>query len=136
MNCEGEKMGKTCPDLHAIANHMGVRLVRHASGPKAFYIHRRRVISTRRGMSITQYRSSLAHELGHAHYGDEPTLGVFDTKQEKRADLWAANLLIDSDEFRQAYIWHRGRLGGIADELEVSHHLLRVWAGQWWEVAA
>jgi len=120
----------TCPRLHAVAEQMGVRLVRHTTGPKGYYIHRLRTISTRRGMSMTQYRSTLAHELAHAHYGDEPTIGIFDAKQERRADLWAANLLIDPDHFRAEYIWHRGNIGGIADELEVTHHLLEVWADE------
>ena len=61
----------TCPDLHRHAQQLGVRLVRHTGGAKGYYHHKTRTISTRRGMSIAQYRSTLAHELGHAVYNDQ-----------------------------------------------------------------
>lgn len=118
----------TCPMLHAYADAIGVRLVHHDTGGKAWYHHPTRTISTRRGLSIAAYKSSLAHELAHATYRDEPTgNGHYDQRQERRADRWAANALIDPQMFEDAYIWHRGDLGGIADDLEVTHHILDVW---------
>lgn len=118
----------TCPKLHAYAETIGVQLVRHDQGGKAWYHHPTRTISTRRGLSIQAYKSSLAHELAHATYGDEPTgHGHYDLRQEQRADKWAANVLIDPQAFEDAYIWHRGHLPAIADELEVTHHILTVW---------
>ena len=60
-------------DLHRLAEQLGVQLVRHSGGQKGWYNPRTRTISTRRGMSIIQYKSTLAHELGHAYYGDTPT---------------------------------------------------------------
>ncbi|CAQ04527.1 ImmA/IrrE family metallo-endopeptidase [Corynebacterium urealyticum] len=55
-------------------------------------------------MSITQYRSTLAHELGHAYYGDEPTgNGHYDQGQEARTDEYAARLLIPRATFATAY---------------------------------
>lgn len=115
----------TCPQLHAYADTLGVQLVRHTGGIKGKYFHRTRTISTRRGMSIQQYKSTLAHELAHATYGDIPTgNGHFDQRQEMRADQWAANVLIDPDHFRDAYIWYDGHLAAVADDLEVTHHLL------------
>ena len=118
----------TCPDLHAHAQQLGVRLRRHTGGPKGVYHHPSRTISTRRGMSIQQYRSTLAHELGHAHYGDVPVRGIYTARQEARADLYAAHLLINPEEFRDACIWHHDHLGAVADDLEVTHHLARVYA--------
>ena len=118
----------TCPELHAYAEVIGVRLQRHDNGPKGFYHHPTRTISTRRGLSIQAYKSTLAHELGHAIYRDEPTgLGHYDQRQEARADRWAANALIDPLAFADAYVWHHGHLPAIADELEVTHHILDVW---------
>lgn len=117
----------TCPDLHAHARHLGVRLRRHTGGPKGVYHHPTRTISTRRGMSIQQYRSTLAHELGHAYYGDIPRRGIYSVRQETRADSYAARLLITHEAFLDAAAWHNGHLGGIADELEVTHHLLLRW---------
>lgn len=115
-------------DLHRLAESLNVRIVRHDHGPPGWYNHDKRIISTRRGQSITQYRSALAHELGHAYYGDTPTgNGHFDQRQEQRADQFAARLLINAEEFENAAIWHQGHLPAIADELEVTQHLLRTW---------
>lgn len=122
-------MMTTSPDLHRLAETLGVTLHRHTGGQKGWYDHQLRIISTRRGMSITQYRSTLAHELGHAHHGDvacrDPVLHV---RLERRADLYAARLLITPHEFRDACIWHHDHLGAVADDLEVTHHLASVYA--------
>lgn len=108
-------------DLHRIADALGVTLQRHTGGPPGWYDHQHRVISTRRGQSCTQYRSVLAHELGHAAHGDLPTgNGYFDQRQERRADEYAAQLLISPVEFEAAAIWHQDRLPAIADDLEVT----------------
>lgn len=114
--------------LHLLAESMGVQLKRHTGGPPGWYDHNRRIISTRRGQSIGQYKSVLAHELGHAHYGDTPTgNGHYDQRQERRADEYAARLLISPVEFEAAAAWHHGHLPAIADELEVTKHLLKTW---------
>lgn len=121
----------TCPDLHHVARQLGVTLARHNGGVKGYYNHTTRTISTRRGMSIQQYRSTLAHELGHAHYGDQPTgHGHYDQKQEARADRYAAHLLIDPQAFDTAYRWCQGDHRELADELEVTQHLLAVYMRQ------
>ena len=115
-------------ELHLLAESMGVQLRRHTGGPPGWYDHHQCVISTRRGQSIAQYKSVLAHELGHASYGDTPTgNGHFDQRQERRADEFAARLLISPVEFEAAATWHSGHLPAIADELEVTKHLLRTW---------
>lgn len=115
-------------ELHLLAEHMDMQLKRHTGGCPGWYDHHRRIISTRRGQSIGQYKSVLAHELGHAHYGDTPTgNGHFDQRQERRADEYAAQLLINPGDFKAAAVWHHGHLPAIADELEVTHHLLATW---------
>lgn len=128
MKCEVIRLTINAVDLHRLAESMGVTLRRHSGGVKGWYDHATRTISTRRGMSIQQYRSTLAHELGHAHYGDTPTgNGHFDQRQERRANEYAARLLISPVEFEAAAIWHHGHLPAIADELEVTKHLLKTW---------
>lgn len=115
-------------ELHLLAESMGVQLQRHTGGCPGWYDHHRRVISTRRGQSIAQYKSVLAHELGHAAHGDTPTgNGHFDQRQERRADEYAAQLLINPHDFEAAAVWHHGHLPAIADELEVTQHLLKTW---------
>lgn len=121
----------TFPDLARIAENLGVRLTRHNGGVKGFYNHKVRTISTRRGLSAAAYRSTLAHELGHAHYRDQPTgHGHYDQKQEARADRYAARLLIDPQAFDTAYRWCQGDHRELADELEVTQHLLAVYMRQ------
>ena len=88
-------------------------------------------------MSIQQYRSVLAHELGHAAHGDTPTgNGHYDQRQERRADEYAAQLLINPTDFESAAIWHHGHLPAIADELEVTKHLLKTWQSLYERTAA
>ena len=115
-------------ELHLLAESMGVQLQRHTGGHPGWYDHHRRIISTRRGQSISQYKSVLAHELGHAAHRDTPTgNGHFDQRQERRADEYAAQILINPHDFEAAAIWHHGHLPAIADELEVTKHLLKTW---------
>lgn len=127
----------TSPDLHRLAESMGVTLTRHTGGEKGWYDHATRTISTRRGMSIAQYRSTLAHELGHAAHGDTPTgNGHYDQRQENRAWAYAAQLLINPHDFEAAAIWHHGHLPAIADELEVTQHILKTWQSLYERTAA
>lgn len=115
-------------ELHLLAESMGVQLQRHTGGRPGWYDHHRRIISTRRGQSIGQYKSVLAHELGHAAHRDTPTgNGHFDQRQERRADEYAAQLLINPHDFEAAAIWHHGHFPAIADELEVTQHILKTW---------
>lgn len=115
-------------DLHRKADALGVTLQRHTGGPPGWYDHQHQVISTRRGQSCAQYRSVLAHELGHAAHGDLPTgNGYFDQRQERRADEYAAQLLISPADFEASAIWHQDCLPAIADDLEVTQHLLKIW---------
>ncbi|UQV55649.1 hypothetical protein L9H78_07565 [Corynebacterium pseudodiphtheriticum] len=53
--------------------------------------------------------------------------GFFNLRQEARADRWAAKLLISPVEFALAAQWHGDCLPAVADELEVTQHLLEVW---------
>lgn len=73
---------------------------------------------------IAEYRSTLAHELGHAYYGDDVN---GDPRLERRADQFAAQILITPAEYRVAEILHDGNPGAIAYELGVTAHLIQVW---------
>ena len=110
-------------DLHRIADDFGVKLCKHTGGIKGFYIDHLRLISTRRGLTIAQYRSTLAHELAHAYYRDTHST----PRIEERADRWAANLLLDETSVRDALLWHNHHRSPAAYDLEVTEHLLNVW---------
>lgn len=115
-------------DLHIMAEMLDVKIVKHDGGLPGYYDHAARTISTRRGMSARQYRSTLAHELGHATYGDTPQLdNHYTQKQEQRADRFAAQLLITMESFRDANSWCGDCLPSIAEELEVNQRILKTW---------
>ncbi|WP_208854335.1 ImmA/IrrE family metallo-endopeptidase [Corynebacterium ciconiae] len=87
-----------------------------------------RRISTRRGLAVWDYRSVLAHELGHATYGDVASdCGRTNSKQERRADLFAAELLIDPQQLSDLALWHRHDFRSLAADLEVTPSLLKLY---------
>ena len=117
----------TCPDLARMAEQMGVTLRRHDGGKKGWYSDRYRAISTRRGLSIAEYRSTLAHELGHAWHRDTPTRGKYSDRQETRANRFAATLLLSESDVRAALCWHNHHRSPAAHDLEVTEKILGVW---------
>lgn len=84
------------------------------------YVHAKKLIRLRRGMSARKHRSVLAHELAHAAFGHTPThFGPVHAKQERIADAWAAMRLIDLDDYRHLEAVHDGHPGAIAVDLGV-----------------
>ena len=84
------------------------------------YCHRTRTIRLQRGMLRRLEVSVLAHELAHAINGDQRTMfDYYDDKDERRADEWAALLLIDIDEYRYAEEKYGNDREHIAQELGV-----------------
>ena len=120
------KIGLTLPDLHEIAAQLGITITEHHGGLPGWYCHTDSTISIRNDLSIAMAKSVLAHELAHAYYGDEP--GHDDERLERRADQWAAHLLISPTEYELAESIYGPYPGAIASELEVTLHLVQVWA--------
>lgn len=115
-------------DLHQTAHDMGITLTHHDHGIPGIYLDQYKTISTRRGMAIWDYKSVLAHELGHAHYRDRRNgHRHFDEKQERRADEYAANLLIDPQQLLHLAPWHGHDYRSLAADLEVTPHLLKTY---------
>lgn len=114
--------------LAALAEDLNTTTTHHAAGPKGWHHPETRTISTRRGLGIEEYRSTMAHELAHAHYEDRACSNSwFHRRQERRADRWAADYLINEDHFLEAQQWNGNDLPAIAQDLEVTTHLLTVW---------
>lgn len=115
-------------DLHDMAYLMGVELHHHHGPSKGWYSPSLRVISTMCDMAVWDYKSTLAHELGHAIYNDRKTgHDNFNQRQEERADRFAAKLLINDDELRHLAPWHGNDLHSLAIDLEVTSHLLEIY---------
>ena len=67
---------------------------------------------------------TLGHELGHAAHGDPA--GHY-PRYEHRADLYAAELLIDPREYAELEMMYDGQAGAIAADLGVTVSLLATW---------
>lgn len=80
-------------------------------------------IFVRWGLDAVTRRCSIAHELGHAHYGHNcSTPGA-----ERAADEWAALRLIALDDVETAAKNCDGAASAIAAEIGITPHLLTVW---------
>ena len=77
-------------------------------------------IRLREGMSERLTRWTLAHELGHAAFGDTPSAhGPLQAKQERRADEWAALRLIQIERYREVEQLREGHVPSMAHDLGV-----------------
>lgn len=118
--------------LLQIAAQMEVRVVEGElpGRRRGMYSHSRRLIVIREGMSFPRARSSLGHELGHAHYGHEPVTNIIaHTRQERLADEWAAKALINPVEYELTEAMYGPHIGVIANQLDVTPKMIRVWQG-------
>lgn len=116
-------------DLYDYAKALGVR-VEYADlshlDRTGDYCRRTRVIRLQEGMMPRKTRHVLAHELAHAVFDDEASMFIdLHRWQEDRADEWAAHLLIDVADFKEAEEKHSGHIPSIASELYVLEKTVR-----------
>lgn len=77
------------------------------------------------GLSARATSSVIAHELGHAMLGHTPTAdSSIRARQERRADEWAARLLIDADAYAEAERARGTHPASLAFELGVTVELV------------
>lgn len=107
-----------------VSEARGYRVRWHRGGPKAAWLPHKATITLRHGMSDADTLCALAHELGHAHYGDP---AGHDPRLEARADRFAARLLISPVEYAAAERAYGAHPAHIAHELGVTVHLVDVW---------
>lgn len=114
-------------DLEGIAHLKGVAIIeverlRHKGW--AEYDHRTQVIRVKRGLGVVQWRSVVAHELGHHFYGHTRHR----RRYEAQADRYAAWLLIHPDDWARATAVHPDCPQAVAAELGVMPRLVEVYA--------
>jgi hypothetical protein len=114
---------------HGHAEALGLRVeYRGLRGRKGEYRHRDRLIVVRTGLSLRQERCTLAHEIQHALAGHRRSpFGLVNARQEAYADRMAAWHLICPLEYAAAEHLNGAHAGALADELDVTLHMLRVW---------
>ena len=120
-------MTTTTTDPEEIAHHLGVTIFTHLGGEKGRY-YGNGAISLRAGLGHVNRRSTLAHELAHHVLRHDPAAtGWVQMRQEHQADQLAAQTLITPTDYAQAERLYGPHPGAIAQELEVTRHLLHVW---------
>lgn len=77
----------------------------------------------RTGLTVPIEASCEAHELAHAWFRDERS----EPRIERRANQWAAQLLISPAEYRAAEALVGSSVGALAYELEVTPETIEVW---------
>lgn len=107
-----------------VAQRRGYRVRWHRGGPKAAWLPHRNTISLRVGMDDITTLCSLAHELGHAHYGDPPG---HHGAHELRADRFAARLLINPADYAKEEALYGPHPSVLAHELGVTVKVLKTW---------
>ena len=116
-------------DLMRLASQLGVQVhMAHIDDDPTllgFYVHSHRTIVLRMGLTPTETRSVLAHELAHAYYGDTCSKG----REERRADRFAASLLIDPERYAAAEAVDE-HPAAIADELQVTVDVVQTYQEQ------
>lgn len=95
-----------------------------AAGQKPPGSPHKRAITLRVGMDDVTTLCSLAHELGHAHYGDPPG---HHGAHEIRADQFAARILVSPVEYATAEALYGPQPSLIAHELGVTVKVLKTW---------
>ncbi|WPF24396.1 ImmA/IrrE family metallo-endopeptidase [Corynebacterium pseudokroppenstedtii] len=116
------------PNLEMLAAIHGITITTHTGGEKGRWHSDTRTISLRKDLHPTLRYCTLAHELGHAlNNHDSRTEAWLRGRQEREADIFAANVLIDPTEYKNAELLYGPHPGAIAQELGVTNHLVTVW---------
>ncbi len=118
-------------DLFDLAESLGVRIeyadLSHLDRDGDCNIDER-VIRLQEGMLERLERSVLCHELAHFIRGDRRTMfGVYDERDERRADEWAAHYLIAMIDFEHAELKFGNNVEAIAQELNVMDYIVEAY---------
>lgn len=111
-------------ELISIAEAAGVHVTWHKGGPKGAWFPHKRRISLRHGMDDASTRCTMAHELAHMWLGHPAPAS---DRQERRADDFAARLLISETDYANIESVYGHYPQQIAAELNVTTHILATW---------
>lgn len=116
--------------LLQLAEDLGLTVIEQRTTHTSGYRPDERAIRLTPGMPQRAARSVLAHEIGHHVLGHRPTeFGPIRARQEREANEWAAQYLIDPRAYRDSERLRDGHLGSMAHDLDVAPELLAVYRG-------
>lgn len=116
-------------ELIGLAESAGVHVTwRDLGRRRGEYRANGRLITINPRMSLALQRSTLAHELGHHHHGDTWTddRDVI-ARRERRANAYAARLLVKPGEYACAERMVGSHPGALARELGVARYVIEAW---------
>jgi hypothetical protein len=90
---------------------------------RGLYLRDEDLIVLNRRLTRAQATATLAHEIGHAVFGDVRSTPPV----ERRASEFGASLVIDVADYERAERLVGPHLGALADELDVTPHLVEAW---------
>lgn len=90
---------------------------------RGHYLDDTKTIVLNRRMTHAQVTATLAHELGHAIFGDRATT----PRLERRASEYGAALIITPRQYAAAEHLVGSHAGALAVELGVTPHLIEAW---------
>lgn len=90
---------------------------------RGHYLDDARTIVLNRRLTRAQLTTTLAHEIGHAVFGDRATT----PRLERRASEYGASLIITPRQYAAAERLVGHHLGALAAELGVTPHLVEAW---------
>jgi Zn-dependent peptidase ImmA (M78 family) len=95
---------------------------------RGFYEHDVRTITLNSQMPDALLRSTLAHELGHAHYGHtDPGDPRIRERHEQLANRFGADMLVTDHAYAMAEAQYGPHAGAIACALEVATYTIETW---------
>lgn len=106
---------------------LGLRIAYRDLGRRNGELTRGGLIVVNHNKPVVVQRCTVAHEMGHWHYGHDWTRDHNRERDERQADMYAAKLLICSHEYATAERVHGPYTSPIARELGVTPQLVRVW---------
>lgn len=90
---------------------------------RGHYLRDLQLIVLNNRLTGAQATATLAHEIGHAVFGD----GCSTPRIERRASEVGASLAIEVEDYERAERLVGPHLGALADELGVTPHLVEAW---------
>ncbi|MGZ3337094.1 MAG: ImmA/IrrE family metallo-endopeptidase [Isosphaeraceae bacterium] len=90
---------------------------------RGLYLDDSRTIILNTLLTRAQATACLAHEIGHAVFGDRCS----SPRAERRASEYGAALIINVKDYQAAERAVGSHAGALADELDVTPHLIEAW---------